>query len=174
MKVTEDRSDRLVIASTSGERLGGVFFIVIPIIILAVYFSGFSRDRPTSFFDILAIVGGLVAIYFGVRWFMGKTIVLEKSTNMVILEVPSLMLARQKRVIPFAEVNSVKISYKQRTWTTQAASPNAWQISLDTGGEMVRIDHRESKQSMLILAHKISGFMGKELIDNSGWRDNPD
>ena len=114
------------------------------------------------------IVPPLIATYFGVRRLIGKRIVLEKSTNSVILKAPSLLLVHQKRIIPFAEVNSVAITYESIYSGGQYGRHRAgWQVSLNTGGQRVKIDHTTDRENMLYLADKISKFMGKEVVDNS-------
>jgi hypothetical protein len=42
-----------------------------------------------------------------------------------------------------------------------------WQVSLDAGGEMVMLDTGK-REGMSHLARKISGFMGKKLVEYSG------
>ena len=171
MKIKEEDSKHLVITSTLGERLLGIFAVVVFIIFLAVCFIFLARfqARPTGFFVVLCIVPPLIGIYIGVRRLMGKRIVLEKFTNSVILKAPSLLLVRQKRIIPFAEVNSVEMTYKSiHTGGSYGGYNRAgWQVSLDTGDQMVKIDHTTDRENMLYLADKISKFMGKEVVDNS-------
>jgi len=158
MKIKEEDSQHLVIVSTFGERfVVGVFYIGIPSSVLAALVSvGNIPTKETISLIFLVIVVTLIGIYFGVRRFLGKRIVLEKTTNSVILEAPSLLLVRQKRIIPFAEVNSVEITYKPMV-TGDGSSRPGYQVSLDTGGQMVKIDHTTNED----LAYKIKMFIGK-------------
>lgn len=167
MKIKEEDSQHLVIVSTFVDRLFGVLFAVLGIIFLAPFFI--VQASPTGFPVVLVIWIPLIIIYLGVRWLIGKRIVLEKSTNSVILKAPSLLLVRQKRIIPFAEVNSVEMTYKSIHSGGSYGPYNraGWQVSLDTGGQMVKIDHTTNRENMLYLADKISKFMGKEVVDRS-------
>ena len=177
MKIKEEDSQHLVITSTLGERLLGVFVAVAGISFLVSFLAVLFifTARPTGFFKEYLFIGvpfivvNLIVIYIGVRRLMGKRIVLEKSTNSVILKAPSLLLVRQKRIIPFAEVNSVAITYKSIHSGGQYGGYNraGWQVSLNTGGQMVKIDHTTDRENMLYLADKISKLMGKEVVDNS-------
>lgn len=168
MKIAENRTERLVMTSNPGKRAAGAFLIVIPVSILVAFPSLFFGHTPWGFFDVFFLVVPLAAIYLGIRMLVGRRIVFEKLTNSVTVAVPSLLLVRQKRVIPFAEVDGVEITGR-REWsqTTGGGSHLVWQVSLDTGGEMVMLDTGK-REDMSHLAHKISGFMGKKLVSNSG------
>jgi hypothetical protein len=183
MRVIENRTERLVMTSNPGKRAAGAFLIVIPVIILVAFPSVFFGHTPWGFFDVFFLVVPLAAIYFGIRMLVGRRIVFEKFTNSVTLEAPGLLLVRQKRVIPFAEVDGVEITGRRKwTQTTGVGSYRGvsysggaytggshlvWHVSLDTGGEMVMLDTGK-REDMSHLAHKISGFMGKKLVSNSG------
>ena len=171
MKIKEQDSQYLVIASTFGERLFGVFFTVFAIIFLAVFFSLFFPNISMGLFDVLFIVVPIIFIYFGVWMLMGKRIVCDKSINSVILEAPNFVLIRKKRIIPFTDVKGVEITYK-RISSGERGSRDGWQVSLDTGGEMVKIDHTTKRENMLYLANTISMFIGKELVDDSAKTGN--
>ena len=60
----------------------------------------------------------------------------------------------------------MEITYK-RISSGQGWYHDVWQVSLDTGGEMVQIDHTTNRAEMSGLAYKISRFMGKEMVDRS-------
>jgi hypothetical protein len=183
MNVTESRTERLVMASSSVQRAAGAFLILIPVIILVAFPSVFFGHAPWGFFDVFFLVVPLAAIYYGVRMLVGKRIVFDKLTNSVTVGVPSPLLVRQKRVIPFAEVDGVEITGRRKwTQTTGAGSHMGlshsgrgayvggshlvWQVSLDAGGEMVMLDTGK-REDMSHLARKISGFMGKKLVEYS-------
>ena len=184
MKIIGSGTERLVMTSTSGKRAAGAFLIVIPVIILVAFPSLFFVSTPWGFFDVFFLVVPLAAIYLGIRMLVGRRIVFEKFTNSVTVGVPSLLLVRQKRVIPFAEVDGVEITGR-REWSQTTGGGSymglshrgrgaytggshlVWQVSLDTGGEMVMLDTGK-REDMSHLAHKISGFIGKKLVVNSG------
>jgi hypothetical protein len=166
VKIKEQDSQYLVIASTFGERLFGVFFAVIGIIFLAVFFSSILPNASMGLGEVLFAAVPLVFVYIGVRRLMGKRIVCDKSIGGVILEAPDFVLIRKKRIIPFTDVKRVDITYK-RISSGQSGSRDGWQVSLDTGGEMVKIDHTTKEQNMLHLAYTISRFIGKELVEDS-------
>lgn len=44
---------------------------------------------------------------------------------------------------------------------------DAWKVSLDISGKQFKIDHGTKKADMFYLASGISGFIGRELVDNS-------
>lgn len=165
MRIKEEESQHLVIVSPFRERVTGVFLLVFAII-CSYPLVGFLP----SFGGFLLVVP-LILIYFGVRILMGRRIILDKSTDSVILEAPTLLLPRKKRIIPFTAVKGVEISYKkwlQGAWFGQGGFDNeGWQVSLDTGGKVVKMDHRPNRKDMLYLANKIGKFMGKELADHS-------
>lgn len=180
MKIKEEDSQHLVIVSTFRERLIGVFFTVIASIMLAVLFY-FFPNLPTV--AKVAIVVPLIVIHLGVRTLMGRSIVLDKSTDSVILEAPNLLLTRKKRIIPFTDIEDVEITYKRIS--SEAGPRDEWQVSLYTGGrgvyidrttdrkymytagKMVYIDQATDRECMSSLADKISRFMGKEVVDHS-------
>jgi hypothetical protein len=170
MKIKEEDSQHLVIVSPFRERLTGVFLLVFAIICTypLVALVGFL---PSFLGVLLFLVVPLILIYFGVRILMGRRIILDKSTDSVTLEAPTLLLPRKKRIIPFTAVKGVEITYKkwgQGGWFGQGGFDNdGWQVSLDTGGKMVKMDHRPNRKDMLYLANKIGKFMGKELADHS-------
>ena len=183
MEIRENRAERLVVASASVQRAAGAFLIVIPVVILVAFPSVFFGHTPWGFFDVFFLVVPLAAIYFGIRMLVGRRIIFEKLTSSVTIGAPSLLLVRQKRAIPFAEVDGVEISGRRKwTQTTGAGSYMGlshsgrgayvggahlvWQVSLDTGGEMVVLDTGE-REDMSHLAHKISGFMGRKLVEYS-------
>ena len=122
MKIKEQDEQYLVITSTFVERLIGAIVLVFAIIFLAVLFSLFFPNIPwdllpvpfaAPFLVVPIIVIPIIFICFAVQILIGKRIVLEKSIGIVTLEAPSLLLLRQKRTIPFGEVNSVEIAYKK-------------------------------------------------------------
>jgi hypothetical protein len=166
MKIKEEDSQHLVIVNTFGERAFGVSFLVFAIIFIYPLVV-----LLMSLLGVLLIVVALIFIYFGVRILMGRRIILDKSTDSVILESPSLLLIRKKHIIPFTDVKGVEITYKKwrrGDWFGQGGFDNdGWQVSLDTGGKMVKMDHRNSRENMSHLANKISKFIGKELADHS-------
>jgi hypothetical protein len=167
VKIKEEDSQHLVIVSPFRERVTGVFLLVFAII--CIYpLVGFL---PSYFGFLLFLVVPLIFMYFGVRILMGRRIILDKSTDSVVLEAPTLLLPRKKRIIPFAAIKNVEISYRkwlQRGWFGQGGFDNdGWQILLDTGGKMVKIDHRPNRKDMSHLANRIAKFMGKELADHS-------
>ncbi len=179
MRITEEDLQHLVIVNTFGERAFGVGFLVFAIILI---YPLIRIGLLTGFFGFLLLVVTLTFIYFGVRILIGRRIILDKSTDSVILESPSLLLIRKKRIIPFTDVKGVEIKYKKWTqggWFGQGGFDNdGWQVSLDTGGKMVKMDHRNNRENMSHLANKISKFMGKELADHSakngpGFRYSP-
>ena len=168
MKIKEEDSQHLVIVSHFSERAIGVLFLVFGIIfIYPLTFIGLL----TSFFGVLLLVVTLIFIYLGVRILMGRRIILDKSTNSVILESPSLLLTRKKYIIPFTAVKGVEITYKKWIrggWFGLGGFDNdGWQVSLDTGDNIVKMDHRNNRENMSHLANKISEFIGKELTDHS-------
>ncbi len=179
MKTKEEDSQHLVIVNTFGERAFGVGFLVFAIILI---YPLTRIGLLTGFFGFLLLVVTLVFIYFGVRILVGRRIILDKSTDSVILESPSLLLIRKKRIIPFTDVKGVEITHKKWTqggWFGVGGFDNdGWQVSLDTGGKKVKMDHRNNRENMSHLANKISKFMGKELADHSakngpGFRYSP-
>ena len=184
MKIIGSGTERLVMTSTSDKRAAGAFLIVIPVIILVAFPSVFFGHAPWGFFDVFFLVVPLAAIYLGIRMLVGRRIVFEKFTNSVTLGAPSLLLVRQKRVIPFAEVDGVEITGR-REWSQTTGGGSymglshrgrgaytggshlVWHVSLDTGGEMVMLDTGK-REDMSHLARMISGFMGKKLVEYSG------
>lgn len=108
MKITEEDPQHLVIVTTRGIRIFGVFLMVFAIIVLVIFI-------PICFGSSVLILVFVVAVpfmYFGVWFFRGKRLVFEKSANSIILEGHNYLLTRKKRIIPFTEVNSVEIAYK--------------------------------------------------------------
>jgi len=179
MKIKEEDLQHILIVSPFGERAYGVGFLVFAIILI---YPLTSIGLLTGFFGFLLLVVTLILIYFGVRILVGRRIILDKLTESVILESPSLLLIRKKRIISFTDVKGVQIRYKkwlQGGWFGQGGFDNdGWQVSLDTGGKMVKMDHRNSRENMSHLANKISKFIGKELADHSakngpGFRYSP-
>jgi hypothetical protein len=166
MKIKEEDSQHLVIVSPFGERTIGVTLLVLAIIFigpLVRYLTILTYLVP------LLMVFPLILIYFGVRILKGRRIILDKLTENVILEAPNLLLIRKKQIIPFTAVKGVDITYKTwGGWFGQGGFNNdGWQVSLDTGGKMVKMDHRPNRKDMSHLANHISWFMGKELVDRS-------
>ena len=180
MRIKEEDSQHLVIVNTFGEQAFGVLCLVFAIIGIYLLVS-----LLTSLLGFLLLVFPLILIYSGVRILMGRRVILDKSTDSVILESPSLLLTRKKRIIPFTAVKGVEITNtKWKQWTQggtfrqEGFDSGGWQVSLDTGGKMVKIDHRSNRENMSYLANKISKFIGKELVDHSakngpGFRYSP-
>lgn len=183
MEIRENRAERLVVASASVQRAAGAFLIVIPVIILVAFPSVFFGHTPWGFFDVFFLVVPLAAIYLGIRMLVGRRIAFEKLTGSVTIGAPGLLWVRRKRVIPFADVDAVEITGRRKwTQTTGAGSYMGlshqgrgafvggshlvWQVSLDTGGEMVVLDTGK-REAMSHLARMISGFMGKKIVEYS-------
>ena len=128
MDITENRAERLVVASDSMQRAAGAFLIVIPVIILVAFPSVFFGHAPWGFFDVFFLAVPLAAIYYGIRMLVGRRISFEKLTSSVTIGAPSLLLVRRKRVIPFAEVDAVEITGR-REWTQTTGAGSSYGLS---------------------------------------------
>ncbi|MFC1968154.1 hypothetical protein ACFLVX_02035 [Chloroflexota bacterium] len=95
---------------------------------------------------------------------MGKRILFYKTLGSIILETPSFILIRKKRVIPFAAVNDVRTDW-YLCWGAQHGFPHdRWKLSIDVGGEKVMIDESRNERAITYLASQISKFIEEEKL----------
>ena len=156
MITKEQDSQHMVIAPT-GQRL---LWICVFMVAISLAF----------FYPPVAIVISVFLGLYSLGKIFGTKFVVDKLAQTVGIHERCFLLIHRQRVIPFQDITSVDIDYKKKwgLWGSQAlVRRSAWQVSLNVGGEKLKIDHTTNKANMCNLASEVSIFMGKELVDNS-------
>jgi len=101
--------------------------------------------------------------------YRGKEIIIDKSTQNIVLEARPLVGFRKQHVISFSMITSVVIDYRRKSLGITGRN-DVWQISLNTGdieAPNIKIDYSSEEQYIFDLARAISVLIGKEVRENS-------
>lgn len=170
---------RMVIVPSFSQRLGWILLLAFTILF---GFIGFI-----SLFVVPIVISVVLGIYTLAN-LRGRKVAIAKLTQSITLDERRFLLMRRQHIILFSAVMSVDVD-KKNIWffdilaiienfpslirgMSFSAYPakskyDAWQVSLNIGGEKVKIDRTTNARNMVNLANKVSQFIGKELVDKS-------
>ena len=179
-KTKEQDSYHLVIKPSLLQRVVVLLFlgffilgagIVIPVVI----------STGEAGFALVSLILPIVVLLYIAGRLIGKKLVLDKLAQNITVEERQFMVIPKRHVIPFSAVTSVNVEYKRKLNTSGHGSLfyDAWQVSLDIGGERIKVDHQEKQENMYRLADKVARFIDKEVVIKSykphmpPWQDYP-
>lgn len=157
----------MVIGYTISHRLASTLGVIA---VFMTFGYIFLRTIPITVVWVILLVLGLVGVLITLHALFPSRILIDKPAQTLTISKRSFFLTSRQRVIPFSDVRSVRIDYKQKTsprsygstYSVGGTSQDAWEVSLDIGDENFKIDHTTKRADMLELASEIRRFVGKE------------
>jgi len=160
MKVRDQQ--RLVVTNSLYDRLEGIFFLVL--------FGGSGVGAAIVW--SLPLYGAFlfVAVSVGMGLFLcghsvGKKTIIDKPSQSIAVETRPFLLFKRQHSISCSAVVSVVIDYEL---IRGRGAHDSWEVSLNTIGDKVSINHSRNREEMYALAHGISNYIGKEVEVNRG------
>lgn len=179
--ILENQSQYFIIMPTLRQRLGWIPFLLIAVLFLAM--AIFMAIFISFVFFVVPLLISIVMMLFVVWSKHGRRVVIDSLSTSITIEDLRFLPTHKQPVIPFSSVTSVDVDQRNISifdisglmenilyLTNQSRNPflgePAWQVSLNVGGEKVKINHSVDGTKIRYLASKISKLIGKRLIDN--------
>jgi len=166
--VAEKNEKRMVI---KGSERGWSFILGLTAIIVWLVLSQFI---PLLWLRIILSIGGALLLLAFLQSMIGKKIVIDKQAETITIGKRSFFLTSRQRIVRFSEIKNLIVNYRHIRGTSEStAGPSeTWELLLDIG-EKLEIERGSNRTNLLSVAGEISGFIGKELIDNSAKAGRP-
>ena len=159
---------RLVVTKSLMDRLWGIIFLVI----LGGGGVGAAIVWSLPLYGAFLLVAVMVGMgLFICGYIIGKKTIIDKPSQSISIETRPFLLFKRQYSIPLSSVVNVVIDY-ERTKSNEG-SHDSWEVSLNTIGDKVSINHSDNSGEMYSLARGISSYIGKELKVNRGNEPDP-
>jgi len=176
MKIKEQDGQRMVITPSSDDWGSTKFILVIaiaigtlPTIIMVAVGMSLNVESDSG---ILMLVAGFLLLGVGTALYalgkvVGKRVVIDRSTQTIIIEKRPFLLIHIKSVVSFSDVITVAIDEAALDGPSGPADKYpGWKVSIVIANRKFKIDHTGVEAKMRYLAEEIGKFIGKETANN--------